>query len=106
MNDLKLKHDDLNKISQMKPSEFAEKYLGVSLFDYQKTYIDKLSSMRPTYMILPSRGCNKRIMVFLTALQYLDGMKDEDEIIILNYKNNKKMNKKEFTEYLLTDFWK
>lgn len=94
---------DIEKDLQVKLSEFAEKYMNISLSKYQKIILDNYNPKVSYY--IPVRN-NKRIMIFYKALQQLLNMKDDDVIIIMKRDGFEKMNREQFATYLTDEFWK
>ena len=101
MKDLNKK--DLKIIAQIKPSEFAERYCGMKLFSWQKEWIDSYPKITH-YM--PSRWNGKRLIQFYQMCNTLYYMKDNDLVIVWTGEKQKLMNKDEFADYLMTDYWR
>ena len=100
MKDLTKK--DLNKIAQIKSSEFIEQYYGMKLFNYQKQIIDNYPKV---YHYVHSRHNNKRQIQFYQMCNQLYQMKDNDIVIVWTGKEKRLMNRDEFANYLMGEYW-
>lgn len=100
MKDLTKK--DLNKIAQIKPSEFIEQYCGTRLFSWQKQIIDNYPRV---YHYAHSRWNGKRITQFYYLCSHLNEMKDNDIIVFWKGNGRTLMNKDEFANYLMSEYW-
>lgn len=98
----------LYEITTMKPSEFVRKYLNIQLFDYQKELLDKMSANKYFLNVYYPRGYSyeKRFVRYYNMCLYLDKIKNDDFIMLASLKEWRKMNKKEFKDYLLNEYWK
>lgn len=99
---------ELNKVIEMNPSEFAEKYLNIKLSNYQKQLLDKIGSRKYFIKINYPRGYSfeRRIIQYYNACVYFSKMKDDDVVIVAKSDGCKQMNKKEFGDFLCNDFWR
>lgn len=103
-----LMYNKLNEIQKMKPSEFAEKYLNIELLDYQKQLLDKIGESNFYINFYYPRGYSyqKRLIRYYQMCIFLSKMKEDDYIVVIKTDGWKKMNKKEFTNYLCNDYWR
>lgn len=97
-----LTNKDLNVIAQIKPSEFVEQYCGIRLFSWQKEWID--SCPKITHYA-HSRWNGKRITQFYQMCNTLYWMKDNDIVVVWTGKKQRLMNKNEFANYLMSEYW-
>lgn len=93
---------DLNKISKIKPAEFVEQYCGTKLFSWQKEWINSLPKVTHYRQ---SRWNGKRLTQFYYLCNHLSKMKDNDMIMLWKGNGSKLMNKDEFANYLMTEYW-
>lgn len=93
---------DLSMIAQMKSSEFVKRYCGIKLFSWQKEWIDSLPKVTH-YM--HSRWNGKRLTQFYQMCNQLYWMKDNDLVIVWTGKEQRLMNKDEFANYLMNEYW-
>lgn len=100
MKDLTKK--DLNKIAQIKPSEFVEHYCGMKLFSWQKQFIDNCPKVTH---YAHSRHNNKRQIQFHRMCNQLFWMKDNDIVVVWTGKEKRLINRNEFANYLMGEYW-
>ena len=93
---------DLNTIAQIKPSEFAERYCGMKLFSWQKEWID---SYPKVVHYAQQRMNSKRVTHFHLLCNHWYWMKDNDLVVVWTGKKQKLMNKDEFGNYLMNEYW-
>lgn len=93
---------DLNKIAQIKPSEFVEGYCGMKLFSWQKAWIDSCPKVAH---YAQQRMNNKRVTYFNLLCNHWYWMKDNDLVVVWIGREQKLMNKDEFANYLMKDYW-
>ena len=93
---------DLSVMAQIKPSEFAERYCGMKLFSWQKEWIDS----RPKILHYAQQRMNsKKLTHFHLLCNHLYQMKEDDKVVLWKKGGHTLMNKDEFANYLMTEYW-
>lgn len=93
---------DLDVIARIKPSEFVERYCGMKLLGYQKQFIDSYPKIT-NYAHLRRNG--KRIIQFHQMCIQLYCMKENDLVVVWTGKEQRLMNRDEFANYLMNEYW-